>query len=56
MCVRAALWFEVLVERRAIMASDSPVILTEQGKEGLEQELHKLRSENIPLLRIAFKN
>jgi transcription elongation factor GreA len=30
------------------MASDSPVILTEQGKEGLERELEKLRTEKHP--------
>jgi transcription elongation factor GreA len=38
----------VLVERRAIMASDSPVMLTEQGKTGLENELEQLRSEKHP--------
>jgi transcription elongation factor GreA len=46
--VRAALWIKVLDERRADMASDSPVILTEQGKEGLERELQQLRAEKHP--------
>jgi transcription elongation factor GreA len=32
------------------MASDSPVILTEQGKEGLEQELNQLRTEKHPAI------
>lgn len=32
------------------MASDSPVILTEQGKEGLEQELEQLRNEKHPAI------
>lgn len=30
------------------MAADSPVILTEQGKEGLERELQQLRTEKHP--------
>lgn len=30
------------------MASDSPVMLTEQGKQGLERELHQLRTEKYP--------
>jgi transcription elongation factor GreA len=38
----------VLDERRATMASDSPVILTEQGKVGLERELQQLRTEKHP--------
>lgn len=32
------------------MASDSPVILTEQGKRSLEQELEQLRTEKHPAI------
>lgn len=32
------------------MASDSPVILTEQGKHGLEKELEQLRTEKHPAI------
>jgi transcription elongation factor GreA len=41
-------WVIVLGERREAMATDGPVILTEQGKENLERELDQLKTQKHP--------